>query len=333
MAQIIGKSGAWDSVCRKMNTMGFQPDDVSDIKRILFNEKAKLEIEKKEETQLLEKEEQDFTKKKTDLNKSYQKTVHLNKEKIIEKMKTLSLEIKRLKEPTTFFKKLKRKRQVFIVRRRIKTLKKKADEYFENLKTEGNIRQNSLETNYEKNKFDIVGKAKKTEYNIKSLQYIQKSPDLFGAIAEVELIENLTSLPKNYYVLNDVSLSLIDAMRFDDKWRRTAQIDTMVISPAGIFVIEVKNWSKKFIETSDYHDPYDQVKWAAYLCYKQMKIKTRSIIAHTGNVPPKPNGSYAKVLRLDEVKSYILWFKDKEITDKAMQSLANRLTPRKNYLL
>ncbi len=333
MARIIGESGAWDSVCRKMNTMGFQPDGISDIKRILDDEKVKLEIEKKEETQLLEKEEQAFAKKKNDLNKSYQETVRSNKKEIIEKLKNLSIEIERLQETTTFFEKLRRKYQVSIVKRKIKALKKKANEYFENLKIERDMKQNDLEKQHEKIGFDIVGKARKTEHNIKSLQHIQKSPDLFGAIAEIELIENLTSLPKNYYILNDVFLSLLDAMRFDDKWRRTAQIDTMVISPAGIFVIEVKNWSKTFIASNDYHDPYDQVKWAAYLCYKQTKIKTRSIIAHTGNIPPKPNGSYTKILRLDEVKNYIQWFKDEEITGKAMQSLANRLTPRKDYLL
>ena len=315
MAQITGKSGAWNSVCHEINIMGFQPDDISDIKRILDDEKEKLKIEKEMEAQLLEEEVQAFTKKKNDLNKSYQKTVRLNKEKIVEKLKTLSLEIKRLQELTTFFKKLKRKHSIFIIKRKIKALKKKANEYFENLKIERDIKQNDLEKQHEKTKFDIVGKARKTEYNIKSLQHIQKTPDLFGAIAEMELIENLTSLPKNYYVLNDVSLSLIDVMRFDDKWRRTAQIDTMVISPAGIFVIEVKNWSKTFIASNDYHDPYDQVKWAAYLCYKQTKIKTRSIIAHTGNIPPKPQGSYAKVLRLNEVKNYILYFDDKAIID------------------
>ena len=194
-------------------------------------------------------------------------------------------------------------------------MKKKANEYFENLKTEWDIKQNDLEKQHEKAKFDIVGKVRKTEHNIKSLQHIQKTPDLFGAIAEIELIENLTSLPQNYYILNDVFLDLGKSMRFDDKWRRSAQVDTMVISPAGIFVVEVKNWSKTFIASNDYHDPYDQVKWAAYLCYKQTKIKTRSIIAHTGNIPPKPQGSYAKVLRLNEVKNYIFYFDDKVIID------------------
>ncbi|MBT3188035.1 MAG: NERD domain-containing protein [Anaerolineae bacterium] len=315
MAQFIGKSGAWDSICRKMNMMGFKLDDISDIKRILDDEKEKLEIEKEMETQLLEKEDQAFTNKKNDLSKSYQEVIRSNKEKIIEKLKTLSLEIEYLQEPTTFFKKLKRKYPIFIIKGKIKALKKKANEYFENLKTEWDIKQNDLEKQHEKAKFDIVGKVRKTEHNIKSLQHIQKTPDLFGAIAEIELIENLTSLPQNYYILNDVFLDLGKSMRFDDKWRRSAQVDTMVISPAGIFVVEVKNWSKTFIASNDYHDPYDQVKWAAYLCYKQTKIKTRSIIAHTGNIPPKPQGSYAKVLRLNEVKNYIFYFDDKVIID------------------
>ena len=317
MAQIIGKSGAWNSVCHKMNTMRFQPNNISDIKRILDDEKEKLKIGKEMEAQLLEEEGQAFIKKKNDLNKSYQEVVRSNKEKIIEKIKTLSLEIKRLQEPTTFFKKLKRKRQISIIKRKIKALKKKANKYFKNLKTKRNIKLNDLGRKHKGIKFDIVGKARKTEYNINSLQEIKTSPDFLGAIAEVKLIENLASLPKDYYVLNDISLSLGKAIRFDDKWRKTAQIDTMVISQAGIFVIEVKNWSKTFVASKNYHNPYDQVKWAAYLCYIQTQIKARSIIAHTGNIPPKPDGSYAKVLHLSEVKNYILYFKDKtEISKK-----------------
>ena len=195
-------------------------------------------------------------------------------------------------------------------------MKKKANEYFKNLKIERDIKQNDLEKQHEKTKFDIVGKARKTEHNIKLLQHIQKTPDLFGAIAEIELIENLTSLPQNYYILNDVFLNLGESMRFDDKWRRSAQVDTMVISPAGIFVIEVKNWSKSFVVSNDYHNPYDQVKWAAYLCYKLTKFNTRSIIAHTGNIPPKPKESYTKALRLNEVKNYILYFDNKTIINK-----------------
>ena len=315
MAQVIGKSGAWNSICHEINIMGFQPDGVSDIKRILDDAKEKLETEKKVEVHLLEKEGQAFEEKKNDLNENYQKTVRLNKEKIVKKLKALSLEIKRLQEPTTFFKKLKRKHPIFIIKRKIKALKKKANEYFENLKIERDIKQNDLEKQHEKTKFDIVGKARKTEHNIKSLQHIQKTPNLFGAIAEIELIQYLSSLPNDYYVVNDIHLSAENWILFDGERRRTAQIDTMVISPAGIFVIEVKNWSKSFVASNDYHNPYDQVKWAAYLCYKQTKIKTRSIIAHTGNIPPKPQGSYAKVLRLNEVKNYILHFDDKAIID------------------
>ena len=117
---------------------------------------------------------------------------------------------------------------------------------------------------------------------------------------------------------------------FDEKWRKTAQIDTLVISPAGIFVVEVKNWSKAFTDANDYHNPYDQVKWAAYLCYKQTRTKTREIIAHTGHIPEKTQGSRAKVLHLNEVKNYILWFKDRSFTKDHIAGLVREINTQYN---
>ncbi|MBT7071667.1 MAG: NERD domain-containing protein [Anaerolineae bacterium] len=157
------------------------------------------------------------------------------------------------------------------------------------------------------------------------MQQLLSSPDLAGALAELQLAEFLSHLPENYFVIHDVQLSFDRAIRFDDAWRKTAQIDTVVISPAGIFVIEVKNWSKEFSESNNYHDPYDQVKWAWYLCKIQTGIKTRSIIAHTGHIPTKPKGSYAKTLHLNEVNGYVLYFKDRIISDETMNKIAGKL--------
>jgi len=142
-------------------------------------------------------------------------------------------------------------------------------------------------------------------------------------LAELEVIENLKYLPDNFYVINDVYVEIDRAIRFDDEWLKSAQIDHIVISPAGIFVIETKNWSKSFVEQRDYYDPYQQVKRSSYLCYKligeEYNLKTRSIIAYRGSLPEKPKDSYVKVLPIGGIKDYLLWFKEKIVSDEDIE--------------
>jgi len=175
----------------------------------------------------------------------------------------------------------------------------------------------------------VENKCRKMKYNVNLLQNVLASPDLAGATAELELIESLRTLPDNYYVISDVRLKVNRFIRLDGQWLGSAQIDHVVVSPSGIFVIEVKNWSKKFVQNDDYFDPYQQVKRARYLCYKcigeRYNLKTRSIIAYKGFIPKKPPDSQTKVLTIGKVKGYILWFKESNANDQVVKDIANRL--------
>jgi hypothetical protein len=88
----------------------------------------------------------------------------------------------------------------------------------------------------------------------------------------------------------------------------------------------VKNWSKKFTSDGDFFDPYQQVKRHNYVCYtllsKIVRTTVRSIVACAGYLPDKPDSSYAKVLSLEQVNGYILWFKDVKHDDAAIQRIA-----------
>lgn len=335
MAQVFGDSGAWTFIYDEMKQIGFQPEELSDIENFLNKEKAKLTSEDELEVQLLQKESLRFSKQMARLDKKYQSAISVSKEKFSSQIEMSDLKIKRLQEPTTFFKKILRKWQIAKEKRNKKGIHKRNIVFFKQLEQKKNSLQVKLERVHQKNQFQIKSKVKNTKRNIEFLEKVQTSPEYFGAMAERKLIKNLSSLPDEFYVFNDIHLALKKAMRFDEKWRRSAQIDTLVISPAGIFVVEVKNWSKTFTAANDYHNPYDQVKWAAYLCYKQTQTKTREIIAHTGHIPQKPQKSRAKVLHLNEVKNYILWFKDRLLTKDQIEALAieiNTLSDRSPFL-
>jgi len=175
----------------------------------------------------------------------------------------------------------------------------------------------------------VSNESKDIRSKVSALESVIASHDFAGAIAEMELIEKLKTLPHNYYLINDIKLRLKESIRFDKEWLTSAQIDHLVISPYGIFVIEVKSWSKKFILDGNYFNPYQQVKRARYLCYRvigeKYNLKTRSIIAYKGSIPPKPPESQSKVLRIEKVKDYILGFKDKNTRDNIVEEVVNFL--------
>jgi hypothetical protein len=161
--------------------------------------------------------------------------------------------------------------------------------------------------------------------NIRRLDTIRESAELAGARAELDVIASLARLPDEYTVFSDIRLSAERYIHFNGAPLQSAQIDHLVLTPAGIFVIETKRWSRKFIESGDYHDPFDQTQRAAYLCYDQLrrrfgKIRVRSIVACAGQLPSAPKNSHVKVLAVPELIGYISWFKQPELApDRLLQ--------------
>lgn len=155
--------------------------------------------------------------------------------------------------------------------------------------------------------------------NIRRLEMFQESGELAGARAELDVIAHLARLPAEHTVFNDIRLTAGRYIHFNGAPLQSAQLDHLVLSPAGVFVIETKRWSRRFVESGEYHDPFDQIQRAAYLCYDQLrsqfgKVRVRSIIACAGKLPSAPGNSHVKVLPIAELSGYISWFRQPELT-------------------
>lgn len=161
--------------------------------------------------------------------------------------------------------------------------------------------------------------------NIHRLDSMRESAALVGARTEVDVIASLARLPDEYTVFSDIRLRAERYIHFNGVALQSAQIDHLVLSPAGVFVIETKRWSQKFVESGRFHDPFDQTQRAAYLCYHQLrrqfgKIRVRSIIACADKLPLAPRNSHIKVLAVPELIGYISWFKQAELApDQLLQ--------------
>jgi hypothetical protein len=89
----------------------------------------------------------------------------------------------------------------------------------------------------------------------------------------------------------------------------SAQIDTLAITTAGVFVIEVKNWSRKFAHSGEGFSPYEQVSRAGYLVYDQLRnagisVKVRSVIATDGSLPEREEHKVT-VVPISRLRRYI----------------------------
>ncbi len=154
------------------------------------------------------------------------------------------------------------------------------------------------------------------------------STELAGAEAELTVIDHLRMLPSSAVVFNDVRLEATRHIRFDGAGLMSAQIDHVVLTPAGVFVIETKRWSRRFVESGDFYNPFEQVSRANYLCYDLLresfgKMRVRSIIACVGNLLEAPRDSYIKVVRPESLNSYISGFRNVELASERFDELRN----------
>lgn len=166
--------------------------------------------------------------------------------------------------------------------------------------------------------------------NIRRVDALRESGELAGARAELDVIARLARLSAGHTVFNDIRLTADRYIHFNGAPLQSAQIDHLVLSPAGVFVIETKRWSRHFVESGVYHNPFDQIQRAAYLCYDQLrrefgKIHVRSVIACAGQLPSAPEDTYVKVLDVPELIGYISWFRQTELA-------ADRLLQVRHYL-
>lgn len=329
MAKITGTSGAWKSICLELNNAGFYPEKVSEISYLAEKAKKEYELAKSNATTEIKNKIESLKKDLLQFETSLESDVKKCRAELSTDLELAQLAIEILQDGAGFIQKIINYPRVKRHRDKISLLKNKYKNCPQVFQKRISQIKKELEEMQKNSDSLINAKSLREKNNAELLQNVTTSHDLAGATAELELIENLRTLPDNYYVISDVKLEADTSIYFDGEWLLSAQVDHIVVSPSGIFVIEVKNWSKKFMQGGNYFDPYQQVKRASYLCYKLIgekhNLKTRSIIAHKGYIPEKSSSSNAKVLALGEVRGYILWFKESNATDQDIENVANWL--------
>lgn len=152
---------------------------------------------------------------------------------------------------------------------------------------------------------------------------------IYGAIGEQKVVKVLEELSDDYCLINDFSVSFYPAIfnRQENDYISSVQIDHILVGPAGIFLIETKNWSKKSIESLSLRSPVKQIKRASFALFVLLnnekygiqsdldrhhwgdkKVSVKNLIVLI-NSKPKEEFQYVKVLGLNELLSYVSYFK------------------------
>jgi hypothetical protein len=142
------------------------------------------------------------------------------------------------------------------------------------------------------------------------IEAIAHSAALANAIAERTVIRILSTLPDDFVLINDLHLRSDHDLPFEGGYLKTAQLDHLLIGPAGIYAIETRSWSRTAIAAGEDADPIQQVARASFLCTHILKDAgcdqiVRSIVASEGAAPTRSGGAHVAVVPAARLLAYI----------------------------
>ena len=166
---------------------------------------------------------------------------------------------------------------------------------------------------YETEKQILIEKRAKPK--IEKLEYTRKVLEnsrnlISGAIGENLVVKEVRKLPDDFVLINDFSLSFTEPIFYKKLKERiySIQIDHLLISKAGIFILETKNWSKSSVDSISLRSPIEQIERANFALYVyisenitieghhwgEQHIPIRNLIVLINN-KPKAEFKYVKI--------------------------------------
>jgi hypothetical protein len=155
------------------------------------------------------------------------------------------------------------------------------------------------------------------------------NPFISGALGEHKVVKELENLSDEFSLINDFSISFYYPIynSQENDYIKSIQIDHILISPSGIFLIETKNWSQKSLENLSLRSPVQQIRRTSFVLFKLLndeitnyqlqlnshhwgikKIPIKNLIVLI-NTKPREELQYVKILTLNELVSYVKYFK------------------------
>ena len=169
-------------------------------------------------------------------------------------------------------------------------------------------------------------------YSIDKFNEVKANPYYSGAYGEVEVLKELSKLNSSCYILCGLNIELKDWHTYNRAYLRSAQIDYVVVSSKGIFLIEVKNWSNNYMNKNNGLNPYEQVDRAGRVLYLFLNWKlsgsvpriTKVLLPLHNSIPYNPRYRSVLISNLNRINDFIEKRSD-ELSDSEVNTVASIL--------
>ena len=172
----------------------------------------------------------------------------------------------------------------------------------------------------------------------------QVNSSIYGALGEQKVVKELEKLSDDCILINDFTCNFHPPIynRQENYYIKSVQIDHILLSPSGVFLIETKNWSQNSLNDTSLYSPVQQIKRANFALYMilngensnakltlnkhhwgERKIPIRNLIVLI-NHKPIEEFQYVRLVMLNDLLNYVNYFKPIFSTNEA-QTIAKYL--------
>lgn len=331
MARVYGITESLKSLKSELNGKGINRfSSVKQIKEFLSNYKLEKNTILKYESNKLDEE---YSKTSSNLKKliiKRDKIINSENDRINNKISDLNKKIDIIKSRNVnFIIKLFLKIKLYSLNKQLNKLISNKSSSIDLLVKDvnKNIQSNELFIKtYKKDKQNLIKKGAKSQ-----LDELRRTRDVLenlknlisGAIGENLVVKEIKKLGNDYALINDFNLNFSDPIYYkkQDDWIYSTQIDHLLISRAGIFLIETKNWSRKSVDTISLRSPIKQIQRSNFALYiyiseniflnehhwGEQAIPIRNLLVMINN-KPKEKFKFVTVKLLNELNGYINYF-------------------------
>lgn len=313
MAKLYGESGAWKDARAPLHAVGLFPKDPAEVRHLLPTLEKDLANSEAAAEEAFDRKTEELKADSVAKQKSYEASSAQLQEEFDRQEQEITRRFSPEVSPISFLARAKQRLLAIPLRIKLNILRKRHDLRLKGLRAVPDEAQYTLRRHLEEKVLWVEAYRRPQRQKLDAANHVLGMKEYAGAVAEHEVIYHLKALTDQYHIFGDVRLQYHRTLYYENNHLRTAQIDYVVVGPQGVFLIEVKHWSREFTQSGNFHNPYLQVDRASYLCYRMLKeaglkTKVRTIIATLSTLPQKPVTSYAKVLKPAEVYGYIRYF-------------------------
>lgn len=177
---------------------------------------------------------------------------------------------------------------------------------------------------------------KKQIDEVELLEEIKQSPIHAGAIGELLVLKTLSQLDDGYHILCGLNIELSNYVWYNGRKNLgSAQMDFVVASRNGLYLIEVKNWSNETVESHSGLSPYEQIDRAGKVLWIELKKRwsffgksgprvTKVLLPVWGNMNYNPRYKHVFVSSLGRINYFIQNGKD-QLSEKAVNKVVRIL--------